>query len=312
MLALSAENLTTLQRNVFGSYCRAFTTRGLHIQWAASSGAGPYLFCDGSPLVDKTPHCYWNISPNSAVETAADGCAWIWHHGPRRPFPPGSPTLIVLPRNDLFEIRGIDNSPAGWAEYRSQIDVPWAEKLAEVYFLGSFTGRLDAANLRVLACRLLHDSDLPSNVGLTTELIPQELDLDVPLKQHEPLYVMGQHRFVLSLWGNHPFNPRLYRGLEAGSLVFHQATPDIQLLEDGILVPGLHYVEIAPDLSDLLEQVEHYLAHPGEAREIAETGHRQWQEHLFVPTPYTVPDVIWERLTSQPDWPAFRAAFDVH
>jgi hypothetical protein len=215
VLALSAENLTTQQRNVFGSYCRAFATRGLHIQRAASSGAGPYLFTDGSPLVDKTPHCYWNISTNSAVETAADGCAWIWHHGPRRPFPPGSPTLIVLPRNDLFEIRGIDNSPAGWAEYRSQIGVPWAEKLAEVYFLGAFTGRSDAANARVLACRLLHDSDLPSNVGLTTELIPQELDLDVPLKQHEPLHVMGQHRFVLSLWGNHPFNPRLYRGLEA-------------------------------------------------------------------------------------------------
>jgi spore maturation protein CgeB len=123
--------------------------------------------------------------------------------------------------------------------------------------------------------------------------------------------VMGQHRFVLSLWGNHQFNPRLYRGLEAGSLVFHQATPDIQLLEDGILVPGLHYVAIAPDLSDLLEQVEHYLAHPDEAREIAETGHRQWQEHLFAFAPYTLPDVIWERFTSQPAWPAFRAAFDV-
>jgi hypothetical protein len=312
VLALSAENLTMPQWNVLGSYCRAFATRGLDIERAASLAAGPYLFTDGSPIVEKAPHCYWNWGDNADVDADADGCAWIWHHGPRRPFPAGSPRLIVLPRNDLFEIRGIDNSPGGWAEYRSRLGVPWSEKLAEPYFLGSFSGSPGPANARVRACRLLQEAGLPANVGLTSDSIPPDLDFDVPLKQREPLHVMGQHKFVLSLWGNHQFNPRLYRGLEAGSLVFHQATPDIELLEDGVLVPGLHYVEIAPDLSDLLEQLEYFIAHPGEANEIAETGHRQWMEHLFVSTPYTVPDAVWERFTSQPDWPAFREAFDVH
>jgi hypothetical protein len=313
VLALSAENLTPLQSRTFLPYCRAFVRRGLHVQQASSFEAGPYLFTDGSPIADKAPHCYWNYADNADVEAAADGCAWIWHDGPRRPFPPGSPRLIVIPRLDILEIRGIDNSPEGWAEYRSRIGIPWSEKLAEPYFLGHFSGTQGPGNVRVRACRLLRDAGFATNVGVIADSISPDLQLDdVPFKAPEPLHVMGQHRFVLSLWGNHQFNPRLYRGLEAGSLVFHQATPDIQLLEDGILVPGLHYVEIAPDLSDLLEQIEHYLAHPAEAREIAETGHRQWQEHLFVSTPYSLPDVIWERLTSQPDWPAFRAAFDVH
>ena len=312
VLALAAENLTTSQWHVLGSYCRAFATRGLDIRRSESLEAGPYLFSAGTPIAEKAPNCYWNWGDNSAVDADAGECAWIWHHGPRRPFPADAPRLIVLPRNDLFEIRGVDNTPDGWAEYRSRIGVPWSEKCDEPYFLGTFTGSSGPDNVRVRACRLLQESGLPANVGLTAGSIPPELHFDVPLKEREPLYVMGQHKFVLSLWGNHQFNPRLYRGLEAGSLVFHQATPDIQLLDDGILVPGVHYVEIAPDLSDLLEQVEYFVAHPGEAREIAEAGHRRWMDRLFVSEPCTLPDVIWERFTSQPGWPAFRAAFDVH
>ena len=67
--------------------------------------------------------------------------------------------------------------------------------------------------------------------------------------------------------------PGLDRGLEAGSLVFHQATLTTKQLDDGILIPGEHYVELKPDLSDLLAQVSHYMEHPAEAREIAEAGH---------------------------------------
>ena len=313
MLALSAENLTPLQSRMFLTYCRAFARRGLHVQRAPSCWPGPYLFSDGSPLADTTPHCFWNYGDNADVDAAGEGCAWIWHDGPRSPFGRDRPRLIVIPRFDLCEIRGIDNTPEGWAEYRGRIAIPWSEKRAEPYFLGHFSGTQGPDNMRVRACRLLRDAGPPANVGVIAASIPPELRLaDVPLKEPEPLHVMGRHRFVLSLWGNHQFNPRLYRGLEAGSLVFHQATPDIQLLEDGILVPGLHYVEIAPDLSDLLERVEYFTAHPGEAREIAEAGHRQWMDHLFVPAPYTLPDVIWERLTSQPGWAEFRAAFDVH
>jgi hypothetical protein len=146
-------------------------------------------------------------------------------------------------------------------------------------------------------------------VGLLRESTPPDLWPHLPVKEWEPLAAMADYKYVLSLWGNHPFNPRLYRGLEAGSLVFHQATPTIRLLEDGILVPGEHYVEVAPDLCDLVEKVEHFSRHPSEAREIADAGHRVWMQTLFVSTPFTIPEVIWERYTSQPNWRDFRDTF---
>ena len=88
-----------------------------------------------------------------------------------------------------------------------------------------------------------------------------------------------------------------------------QATPSIRLLEDGLLVPGQHYVEIAPDLSDLVEKLDYFLSHPSEGREIAESGHRAWMDNLFVATPYATSDVIWERFTSQPHWREFHDTF---
>jgi len=309
---LRAEDFSTLTRNVLSSYCRAFARRHLFIRPESTPGVDPYLFAGDSPLVDEGEPCYWTCSDNAGVDAAAQGCAWVWHHGPTSElFASSDRRVILLPRNDLFEIRGIENTPEGWAQYRARIDSPWSEKRAELYFRGHFTGVRSLTNPRALACGLIERAGLPANVGVLNETTPPDLRHHIPTREPEPLAAMADYQFVLSLWGNHPFNPRLYRGLEAGSLVFHQATPTIRLLEDGLLVPGQHYVEIAPDLCDLLEKVDHFLSHPFEAREIAEAGHRAWMETLFVSTPYTIPDVIWERFTSQPHWRDFHDTFGI-
>ena len=262
---------------------------------------------------NKEQHCYWNWGDNADIDAEAVGCGWIWHHGPNRSLPAADPRLILLPRNDLFEIRGvrIDNTPEGWVEYRARMNVRWVDKRDEVYFRGHFAGTHGTLNPRVLACLLLQYAHVPSNVGLLAESTPTEFAPHVPIREPDPVYAIGHHKFVLSLWGNHQFNPRLYRGLEAGSLVFHQATAGIRLIEDGLLEPGRHYVEIAPDLSDLVEKVDYFFGRPGEARQIAEAGHEAWMKSLFVSAPYTVSDVIWQRFTTQPHWSEFREAFDI-
>ncbi|MCU1447987.1 MAG: hypothetical protein JWP02_157 [Acidimicrobiales bacterium] len=309
---LCHDDLAPSQRDVLSAYCRAFARRGLFIKPDPNPEAGPHLFSNGSPIVDKRPHCYWSWDDNADVDAEADGCAWVWHSGPRRELLTGlDPRVILLPRSDLFDIRGIQSTPESWADYRARIDVAWSEKRDEIYFRGHFTGDQTAANARARACRLVQDVGLPANVGILAETTPPDVAAHVPVKDPDPLHVMARYKFVLSLWGNHAFNPRLYRGLEGGSLVFHQATPTIQLLEDGLLEPGHHYVEVAPDLSDLVDKLDYFLRHPVEARTIAEAGHQAWMESLFVSAPYTVSDVIWERFTSQPNWHDFRGTFDV-
>ncbi|MAG35223.1 MAG: hypothetical protein CL878_03100 [Dehalococcoidia bacterium] len=312
MLALCLPHLSPMQQTVFFGYYRAFAKRGLYIAFHPVVGRGPYLFGDGSPIADKSPHCFWVCDDRVDIHPDADSCAWVWHHGPSRTVVESDQRVIIIPRNDLFELRGAENTRAGWAEYRSLISVPWEQKRHELHFVGHCTGPQSAANLRIRACVLLNASGLPAHVGLLPDYVPRHLAGLVPLLEQEPLHTMGQYRFVLSPWGNYPFNPRLFRGLEAGSLVFHQASPSIQLLEDGILIPGQHYVELKPDLSDMLEKVSYYMDHPAEAREIAQAGHEVWMQNLFAEEPYTIPDTLWERFVSQPRWAECRAALDVH
>jgi hypothetical protein len=307
---LAFKEFSGVQRNVLSEYCRAFARRRVFIKPVSNPGAGRYLFTGGSPPVNKESNCYWNWHSNSGIDVEAGNCSWIWHHGPKRELVVGDhPRVVILPRNDLFCIRGLANTPEVWAQYRATIGTGWSEKRNKVYFRGHFTGERSLKNARAVACQLIEGAGFPANVGLLAESTPPELIHQVPIRESEPLQAMGQYRYVLSLQGNHPFNARLYRGLEAGSLVFHQATPSIRLLEDGVLEPGRHYVEIAADLFDLLEKVDYFMGHPADAHEIAEAGHQAWMENFFTSTPFAMSNGVWELFTSQPRWGEFRETF---
>lgn len=312
MLTLVVREVTQIQWDVFKAYGLALSTRGVGLRVENQPPNGPCLFSTNSPLPDKTGHCYWEWNDVMDVVPDADGCAWIWHHGPRRDLAESDPRIILLPRNDVFEVRTLDNSPQSWADYRSRIGVPWDAKRGEIYFLGFFTGPPDESNARLRAFRALQESGLPRHVGVVPLQLPEQLAAQLPLLNPEPLWAMAHYKYILSLWGNHPFNPRLYRGLEGGSLVFHQATPTVRFLDDGLLEPGRHYVELLPDQSDLVDKLAYYMGHPAEAREIAAEGHAAWVRNYQVQAPYNISDVIWERFVGQPRWAEFRATFDVY
>ena len=49
---------------------------------------------------------------------------------------------------------------------------------------------------------------------------------------------------------------------------------------EGVLVPGVHYVEIKPDYSDLIEKMEYYIAHPQEAQTIIDAAHKYTRQFI--------------------------------
>ncbi len=43
---------------------------------------------------------------------------------------------------------------------------------------------------------------------------------------------------------------------------------------EGTLIPGVHYIEIRPDYTDLIDRLNYYISHPDEAEAIIENAHR--------------------------------------
>ena len=293
-------------------YQRMFKMRGVTLDFTRDPTRGRQLYSEHSrhEIIPDAQYCFWAFSEDDAVIEEIDlRSGYLWHIGLDREQSTNlKEKLILIPRADLFEIRYIPQSSKHYRIYRTAISLAWREKASQVYFLGHNTGI--AHQSRVRACLALLDAGIPANVGLLPKFLPKNSELVKLVKQPEPVYALSRYKYVLSLWGNHPFNPRLFRGLESGSLVFHQETPDVVQLHDGLLKPYEHYVPIRPDLSDLLEKIEYYMQHETEGQEIAESGKQRWREMLYIENPYELPDVIWQRFIAQPSWQSFASHFD--
>jgi len=84
-------------------------------------------------------------------------------------------------------------------------------------------------------------------------------------------------RLCLDLPGNGPFTFRLPETLGLGSCLI--APRYVTRLQEK-LEPGVHYVAIADDLSDLLDVCRYYLAHESERAAIARAGRDFFDMHL--------------------------------
>lgn len=77
----------------------------------------------------------------------------------------------------------------------------------------------------------------------------------------------NRYRYLLAPEGNDVAS-NLCRILSSNSLAVAPPMTCETWLMQGRLVPGVHFVQVADDFSDLDETIAHYEAHPGEAREI--------------------------------------------
>lgn len=75
------------------------------------------------------------------------------------------------------------------------------------------------------------------------------------------------YKFVMALEGNDVASNLKWIMSSSSIAVMPRPTCETWFME-GTLIPNIHYIEVAPDLSDLMERVNYYLEHPEEAEQI--------------------------------------------
>ena len=88
-----------------------------------------------------------------------------------------------------------------------------------------------------------------------------------------PLRAHLHYKFILALEGNDVAS-NLKWVMSSNSLAVMPRPKYETWFMEGTLIPGVHYVEIADDFSDLEEKMSHYIAHPDEAEAIIANAHR--------------------------------------
>jgi glycosyltransferase involved in cell wall biosynthesis len=156
---------------------------------------------------------------------------------------------------------------------------PLAERPVGAIFYGTRTGLsnlADGKNAREQTVRLMRASGSP-HAEARYQAAP---DLVAPrMHEREHAKLLRGSKICIAPWGNHPLTYRLFEGMALRCLVVAQSIRATAFV-DGGLEAGRHYVEIADDLSDLVEKVGYYLANLSEAQRIADAGHEHFVRHF--------------------------------
>jgi hypothetical protein len=170
------------------------------------------------------------------------------------------------------------------------------------------TGRLNlpgSRNAREETVRMLRASGLRFEGGLLPhheQRLQSAQDLMVPRMHKHALTRRLRHaQMCVAPWGNHVLADELLEGLACRCLVLAQSIRDCSIVDAG-LQPGTHYVEVAADLSNLVELTRYYLAHQDEAQHIADAGHEHFQQRLASRGPLVSPWIFDACLASWGPW----------
>jgi len=165
--------------------------------------------------------------------------------------------------------------------YRGQ---PLTKRSHTVIFYGTKTGGTNLPgndNARVYALRQIKKAGIPLKGGLIEHEhypIPRNFIVS-KISQSEHHTLLRESKICLTLWGHTPITYRLFEGLSCRSLVMAQSLSKINFINCG-LQPNKHYVELKPDLSDLIDKIEYYLSHITEAQEIADAGYDHFKNNF--------------------------------
>lgn len=160
-----------------------------------------------------------------------------------------------------------------------------AERSRGALFHGSGTGTFfrlpDGATPREALVRTMRRSGLPFEGGLVPHAsyaVPTDV-VSPRIGAREHARRLRDARICLAPWGNHFLTYRLFEGFAARCLVVAQSLRKTRFL-DGGLRAGVHYVEVAEDLSDLTDVVRHHLNDLDGAQRIADAGHAHHRRHF--------------------------------
>lgn len=169
--------------------------------------------------------------------------------------------------------------------------VPFLEKKKRAIFTGSLTGFSEDGNAERFLCRIkvpmaLINGGVPCvyrlhNYNPQWKLkfegnVPDEYRVTA-LDRPSFIKEMETSMIILALRGNYHTVNRFFEGQASGGVVF-----TTRFKEDAVFLghgdPGVHYVEVEWDGSDVVEKAKYYMEHLDEAETIAKNGRKLWED----------------------------------
>lgn len=134
---------------------------------------------------------------------------------------------------------------------------PWRDKQSRAIF----RGKVQSKDCRVRFMEMYYDHPLVDAGDVGRSAHKQWLREKKTIAEHL------DYKFVLALEGNDVASN--LKWIMSSNCLAIMPKPSCETwFMEGTLIAGIHYVEIKPDLSDLIEQMEYYIAHPEKAEAI--------------------------------------------
>lgn len=178
---------------------------------------------------------------------------------------------------------------------------PVIDKRPIISFYGLPTGNLDSGkNLRISACRILNKTVhfrggiVGQEPGVTRDIAGVGIST---MPRNMYLRMINNTRLSLCLPGNSALTYRLFESLGMGCTVISTDLDQIQWLNN--LIPGVHYIKIADDLSDLMEVCENAVKDLSTTRKIGDEGYQIYKQYYMLNRDNTMQDTMWSDISSQ-------------
>lgn len=172
---------------------------------------------------------------------------------------PPFPTLVKGRRLDSGMENGVILKLDSIRHYLDPHDpIPFAEKIPKLFFRGDIAGKPH----RIRFMEQWHDNPL-FDIGDTSRRTEE--------RWQKPFAGIGyqmKYRFILALEGNDVASALQW--IMASNCVPVMTRPTVETwLLHSEMKPGVHYIEIADDYSDVADKLEYYISHPEEAEAIS-------------------------------------------
>ncbi len=178
---------------------------------------------------------------------------------------------------------------------------PKKEKKSTVSFYGLPTGDLETENnLRIKACRILKEKSWFQG-GIVGQEPGAHRDISgiETGKRPRPFYLSSINRSMLSLCmpGNSVLTYRHFESLGMKSCVITCCLNKFRWLNR--MIPGEHYIDVLPDLSNLVEVCEKALIDKQTTSQIADNGYKLYYDYYRLLPDGGMTEAMWEDIAKQ-------------
>lgn len=183
---------------------------------------------------------------------------------------PRVPTLMKARRLDELTPNGVLLKLDKRRHFRQPVDpVPFEAKKPVLFFRGEIDGKPN----RIKFFEMWADNPLFDLGDTTRKNRSRWFSEMVSLTKH------FDYRYILTLEGNDVATA--VQWVMASNCVAVMPRPTVEAwLMHARLIPGVHYIEISPDFSDVGEKLQYYTDHPEEAARIARAS-TEWAQQFF-------------------------------